>query len=732
MLVIDLVAGILQQTFWVLYEGAAFILVGFAIAGAIHVLLDADRIVRYLGARTLGSAVVAAVLGAPIPLCSCGVLPTAISLRRKGASPEATLAFLITTPETGVDSVAMTFAFFGPLMTIVRPLAAIATGLVAASLSLRRWPPDRDAPSELPVPPDGVKEHRHGDEDATARAPGAHDGHAHTTAGVVPTGPLRTMARQAVQYAFVDLFDELGFWLVMAIVSTGILSAILPADFFTRVFPSSFSAMVAMVILSMPLYVCASASTPLAALFVTKGASAGAALVFLLVGPATNVATLATVTRLFGRSFLRTYVGAIIGVAIAAGLLLDLVVPGLGERVRIGEPAASELFLMPKAIAALVLGWLLFESLRRTGVRVGLRELADNARAAANAVRQLGPRVLLSSRALQGLALLWLLSVVLGGLWRVPLGERAIVQRFGRVAGPPREPGLAFAAPLIDRVDLVSVDAIRERPVGYRTRPGSLDRDPVPEEALYVTADENVIDLHAEAQYRVADPVRYQLGVANPADVLSALVRARLVEAMAGRSIDLVYTNDRAEVEAWLLERVRRDADTVGLGIEVLAVRLLDVHAPATVHDAFRDVASAHEDRLTTIHLANEYAVGIVTVARGDAERIVAEAQGKAAERVALAEGAGRAFVALAAEHQRSPRLAEDRLYLETAERVLAGARKLIRSTPGATHGYELWLRGSGGPVVFPPQPGSAAPGRAPGTPSSQPVGPAPSEENLP
>src|SRR5581483_7750803 len=107
-------------------------------------------------------------------------------------------------------------------------------------------------------------------------------------------------------------------------------------------------------------------------------------------------------------------------------------------------------------------------------------------------------------------------------------------------------------------------------------------------------------------QYRVADPVPYQLAVEAPADVLAALVRARLVEAMAGRPIDLVYTNDRAEVEATLLGRVRRDAKEVGLGVDVLGVRLLDVHAPLTVHDAFRDVASAHEDRLTTIHQATE------------------------------------------------------------------------------------------------------------------------------
>jgi membrane protease subunit HflK len=211
--------------------------------------------------------------------------------------------------------------------------------------------------------------------------------------------------------------------------------------------------------------------------------------------------------------------------------------------------------------------------------------------------------------------------------------------------------------------------------------------------------------LRAEAQYRVRDPVRYRLGVEAPDDLLAALVRARLVEAMAGRPIDSVYTDARAAVERWLLRRVRHDAEKAHLGIEVVAVRLLDVHAPAAVHDAFRDVASAHEDRLTTIHLANEYATSIVAVGRGDAARIIAEAEGFAAERRARAAGDANAFAALAREHRRSPRATEDRLYIEAAERVLPGARKIVRPTGGAAASVELWLRGGPSAEFFPSSP---------------------------
>ncbi len=702
MILIDFVATAAEQTFWVLYEGAVFILLGFAIAGVIHVALDPERIVRHLGGRSLRSAALASVLGAPLPLCSCGVLPMAASLRRKGASRESTLAFLITTPETGVDSLAMTFAYCGPVLALVRPVAAVATGLVAAALSLRQSSPDDPAMADASPSRD---EH---DECADLSHHGEH-GAANPDAPFIER--LRERARRAVQYAFVDLFDELGFWLAFAFASTGLLAALLPADFFIRVFPSSFAAMLAAVLFGAPLYVCASASTPLAALLVAKGATAGTALVFLLVGPATNAATLATVNRTFGGGTIRLYLGSIIGVALAAGLVLDLLAPALAQSIRVGAPVGPDRFALLKFIAVFLFVMLLLSSFQRTGLRSGFDQLMDNGAAALRWTRGVRIASVLQSRGLQALVALWILSLVAGTFRRVPIGDEAIVQRFGRVLGNPREPGLAFAAPLIDRIQLVAVDEVREHAIGYHVRAGTMEREPVPEEALHLTADENVIDLHVEAQYRVRDAIRYRLGVEAPDAVLAALVRARLVEAMARRSIDRIYTDARAEVERWLVRRVRHDVKRARLGIDVLAVRLLDVHAPATVHDAFRDVASAHEDRLRTIHLADEYAASAVAVARGDAARLVAEAEGFAAERRARAAGDANAFASLAAQHRRAPRPTEERLYLEAAERVLPGVRKIIRPGGAAGGSIELWLRGGAPAELFPPPPEEAASG---------------------
>ena len=637
------------------------------------------------------SAGLAALLGAPIPLCSCGVLPTAVALRRKGASREATLSFLITTPETGIDSVALTLAYFGPVITVARLVAAVASGLVAAAFSLR----SPDLTGETPDAADAAPPHAHAHAD---EAPLARPSPA---AGSL-TERIRVRARRAVRYAFVDLFDELGFWLAFAILLTGVLSAALPLDFFGRLLPSSVLAMTATAILAVPLYVCASASTPLAALLVAKGASVGAALVFLLVGPATNAATMATIPRLFGTRFLRVYLGAIVAVAFAAGLLFDLLFPDARSWVRLGQPSVADTLVVPKAIAAFVLIALIVGSLRRTGVRAGLTELAGNVRGVVGWLHGLGLRGVLANPAVGALAALWLISIVGGGFRSVPPGHRAVVARLGTVMGV-YEPGLVFAVPLVDRVDLVRVDEVQERPIGYRTAPPSLARTAVNEEALHLTADENVIDLHVEIQFRVSDPVRYLLHAERPGDALSALVRGRLIEAMATRPIDLVYTSGRPELEGVLLARAREDAARSELGVEVIAVRLLDVHAPADVHDAFRDVASAHEDRLTTIHLATEYAVGTVALGRGEARRAIVDAQSWALEREARAAGDAESFRALAAEHVRSPRLMEERLYLETAERVLAGARKIVRSGAATPTGYELWIRGQGAPELFPP-----------------------------
>jgi HflK protein len=684
-----------------LYEGSLWILLGFIVAGALHVLIDPLRLARLLGERSVSACVRAALLGAPIPLCSCGVLPTAAALRKKGASREATLSFLITTPEVGVDSIAMTAAYFGPLMAVIRPLVAVVTGITAGALSLRT--------------PEGPEDR------TTGGAADAHEGAGHARgdpshrhhASVAPAfdSPERPLAklRRAARFAFVDIFDDLAFWLLLAVALTALVGALLPADFFARVVPSGVASMVLMVVVGAPLYVCASASTPLAAAFVAKGASAGAALVFLLVGPATNAATMATVRRTLGPRLVPIYLSSIVGVAIAAGLFVDVVFPGLGDAVAAAEAPAGDVLAPAKQVAMGLFAALLLASLWRTGIRAHLRELGENARASLQWLARLRLSDLVASAPVRVVAALWLLAVMVEGFTSVPAGAQALVRRFGALTGMPREPGLVFAVPIAERVTVIRTAAVRERPINFALKSGSLAREPDPDVPLYVTADENLIDVRAAVHFRVREPAAFALGSEDTEGLLAAVTRAELASAMAAHPIDLLYTRVRADAQARLLERVRAEAERLDLGVDVLAVRLIDVHAPFMVHDAFRDVASAREDRETTIHQASEYAAGVVAIARGEAEKRVADARGWALGRLSRARADAERFLALTAVHRRAPALTEARLYLETAERVLPGARKVVRATVSGPRGYELWLR-AGDPGLVRPGPEPAGP----------------------
>jgi hypothetical protein len=208
---------------------------------------------------------------------------------------------------------------------------------------------------------------------------------------------------------------------------TGVIGALLPSDFFSRVVPSSVASMVLMVMIGAPLYVCASASTPLAAAFVAKGASVGAALVFLLVGPATNAATLATVRRTLGANLVSSYLTAIVGVAMAVGLLTDLLLPDRANGVSLGDPTGPDPLATVKLVGMLVFSVLLLRSLWRTGIRTGVREIAENARMSIAWARQLHPRALLASTPVRAVVALWLVAIATAS--SAPPGSQALVRR---------------------------------------------------------------------------------------------------------------------------------------------------------------------------------------------------------------------------------------------------------------------------------------------------------------
>ena len=247
----------------------------------------------------------AGMVGIPLPLCSCGVVPTALSLRKEGASRGATVSFLISTPETGVDSIAISYALLGPIFAIFRPISAAFTAIIAGLAT--NWT-TRHEPDPVPA-----------SEPSCCCSAGEGNSPAETE---VPNG-LGGRVREAAQYAFGDLLRDLAKWIVLGMVIAGAISAFPIESFIENYLGSGIGAMLVMMVAAVPVYICATASTPVAAALLLKGLSPGAALVFLLAGPATNAATLTVLFKTLGKRTAATYLSAIAVCSLVMGLALD-------------------------------------------------------------------------------------------------------------------------------------------------------------------------------------------------------------------------------------------------------------------------------------------------------------------------------------------------------------------------------------------------------------------------
>jgi uncharacterized membrane protein YraQ (UPF0718 family) len=296
----------------ILVDMAPFLLLGFLLAGLLRRFLRSERWVRLLAQDDFASVARAALIGAPLPLCSCAVVPLAVELQRKGASKGATAAFLIATPETGVDSVSVSWALLDPLLTIARPLGAVLSAIFSGSLVnlLVRRGLDRDS-APAPAAPEATADccaHAHAP--APAAAP-----------GLTPRAEV-SWPRAVLHYGFVEMLDDLAPSLLLGLALSAAIGVLLPADALDPAWRGGLLGMLLMLVIGVPVYVCASASTPIAASLIHKGFSPGSALVFLLVGPATNLGSLFVLARVLGR---RTVMTMLLGLSLGALLLGALV-----------------------------------------------------------------------------------------------------------------------------------------------------------------------------------------------------------------------------------------------------------------------------------------------------------------------------------------------------------------------------------------------------------------------
>lgn len=690
---LEFLSNVLTETLIVFYEGSLYILLGFAIAGLLHEFLPTRWISRLIGQESPRAVLTAALFGAPIPLCSCGVLPAAAELRKKGAGRAPTMSFLVSTPETGVDSIALTYGLFGGVMAIVRPVVAVVTAVVAGLLSM--WVPGRDEPvDDAALDEVTLHDHDHGaDEEADA----------------VAASTLKDRLGRATQYGFETLLDDLSFWLTVGLLLTGVLSAALPDDFFSTALgmDGGLLPMLVVMLAGVPLYLCASASTPIAAALVAKGLSPGAALVFLLVGPATNAATIAVVGRLLGRRQLRIYLGSIVGVSLLAGLLLDALA---GDLIRSATLDARSLqdpaFLaVVKLGAAAAFAALLARSAYRTRFREGIGEARGQFNQLRAVVGRMEWRDWLRPRLLAAIVLLALMLWLPGAFLTVEPGQRGLVQRFGRVVAADLEPGLHLHwPPPIGRGTVVDVARIREVTIGARSTSRA---------AYFVTADENLIDVRGVVQYRVDDPVRFAFGLEGADALVGNLGQRELLRIVAATPIDTLYTTQRASAERALRQALGATLESLALGVEVVDARLLDVHAPSSIHGSFRDVASALEDRERTIHEAHAYAAGRVAAADGEAAELRERARATRVRARELATGSTASFRALSEVHRADPAATETRLYLEALERSLVKPHKYVNGASRSGGELDLWI-GADDAEGIPPGAAGLEPGRNP------------------
>jgi len=315
-------------------EMSPYLLLGFLIAGILYIYFPKEKVKKYLGKDNFMSTLNAALIGVPLPLCSCGVIPTGISFYKSGASKGSSVSFLISTPQTGVDSILATYSLLGLPLAIIRPIIALITGVIGgiATNTIEKNTEQNQSREEL----------LNNNEDK-------------------PKGNRLFMM---MHYAFVEFLQDISKWLIIGLLLAAMMAVLIPDDFFTNYLGNEYLSLLIVLVASIPLYVCATGSVPIAAVLLMKGLSPGAAIVFLMAGPATNAATITVIGKVLGRKTLTSYLASIIGGAIIFGILVNEFLPRewfTSNLVHVHDGHGSHLlpYWMKVASSILLIGFLI-------------------------------------------------------------------------------------------------------------------------------------------------------------------------------------------------------------------------------------------------------------------------------------------------------------------------------------------------------------------------------------
>ncbi len=276
-------------------EMAPYLLFGFLFAGMLSVFMKNETVGRMLKENNFKSVLNATLLGIPLPLCSCGVIPAGLSFRKNGASKGSTVSFLISTPQTGVDSILATYSLLGLPFALLRPFAALVTGITGGVVTniLNKEEKIKDQKIKEPIVRKSFLEN----------------------------------IKEIFKYGFIDLIQDISKWLIIGLLLAALMSVAIPDDFFIQYINKPWLNMLLVLAVSIPLYICATGSIPIAAVLMMKGLSPGAALVFLMAGPATNIATITVLMNTLGKKTTAIYLSTIILGALVFGYLTDAFLP---------------------------------------------------------------------------------------------------------------------------------------------------------------------------------------------------------------------------------------------------------------------------------------------------------------------------------------------------------------------------------------------------------------------
>lgn len=294
----------MHEIIHIINEMSPYLLLGFLLAGLMHAFIPQSYYSKYLAKPNFRSVLNATLFGIPLPLCSCGVIPTAMSLRKEGASKGAATSFLIATPQTGVDSIIATSSLMGVAYAIIRPIAALITALFGGTLVNVL---DKDSNGNTTEQPADNHEHHN--------CCHHHEQEHHAT--------FLQKIKTALQYGYVEMMEDIGKWLIIGLIVAGLITVFVPAEAFKVFEGNTALSMLLVLAIAIPMYVCATGSIPIAVALIMKGLTPGAGLVLLMAGPACNMASMLVVKKVMGTKTLVIYLASIIIGSIAFGAAID-------------------------------------------------------------------------------------------------------------------------------------------------------------------------------------------------------------------------------------------------------------------------------------------------------------------------------------------------------------------------------------------------------------------------